>query len=46
MKQVSNENAANRTSYVGTVYTVGEKEYKDKIPTQENKIVAKKRNLW
>lgn len=31
MKQLSNDNAANRTSYVGYVYNVGEKEYKNKI---------------
>ena len=29
MKQNTNENAANRTSYVGYVYNVGEKEYKN-----------------
>ena len=27
-KQITNENAANRTSYVGVVYNVGEKETK------------------
>ena len=31
MKQLNNDNAANRTSYVGYVYNVGEKEYKDQI---------------
>ena len=31
MKQLSNDNAANRTSYVGYVYNVGEKEYKEQI---------------
>ena len=31
MKQLNNDNAANRTSYVGYVYNVGEKEYKNKI---------------
>jgi len=31
MKQTTNENAANRTSYVGRVYTIGEREYKDEI---------------
>ena len=31
MKQLKNDNAANRTSYVGYVYNVGEKEYKNKI---------------
>ena len=31
MKQLNNENAANRTSYVGYVYNVGEKAYKNKI---------------
>lgn len=31
MKQINNDNAANRTSYVGRVYNVGEKEYKSKI---------------
>ena len=30
-KQITNENAANRTSYVGVVYNVGEKETKKKI---------------
>ena len=29
MKQLSNDNAANRTSYVGYVYNVGEKIYKN-----------------
>lgn len=27
MKQLNNDNAANRTSYVGYVYNVGEEEY-------------------
>ncbi len=31
MKQLNNDNAANRTSYVGHVYNVGEKEYKKRI---------------
>lgn len=31
MKQNTNENAANRTSYVGHVYTVGERAYKQEI---------------
>jgi ribonucleoside-triphosphate reductase (formate) len=31
MKQLNNDNAANRTSYVGYVYNIGEKTYKDKI---------------
>ena len=31
MKQLNNDNAANRSSYVGYVYNVGEKEYKNKI---------------
>lgn len=31
MKQLNNDNAANRTSYVGYVYNVGEKAYKNKI---------------
>ena len=31
MKQINNDNAANRTSYVGRVYNVGGKEYKSKI---------------
>lgn len=31
MKQLNNDNAANRTSFVGYVYNVGEKEYKEKI---------------
>lgn len=31
MKQLNNDNAANRTSYVGYVYNVGEKDYKNKI---------------
>lgn len=31
MKQLNNDNAANRTSYVGFVYNVGEKVYKNKI---------------
>ncbi len=31
MKQLNNDNAANRTSYVGYVYNVGEKAYKEKI---------------
>lgn len=31
MKQLNNDNAANRTSYVGYVYNIGEKEYKDQI---------------
>ena len=31
MKQLNNDNAANRTSYVGYVYNVGEKAYKKQI---------------
>ena len=31
MKQNTNENAANRTSYIGHVYTVGERAYKKEI---------------
>lgn len=31
MKQNTNENAANRTSYVGHVYSIGEKTYKEDI---------------
>ncbi len=31
MKQLNNDNAANRTSYVGYVYNVGEKAYKNKV---------------
>ena len=31
MKQLNNDNAANRTSYVGYVYNVGEKEYKNRV---------------
>lgn len=31
MKQLNNDNAANRTSYVGFVYNVGEKAYKNEI---------------
>ena len=31
MKQNTNENAANRTSYVGHVYTVGERAFKREI---------------
>lgn len=31
MKQLNNDNAANRTSYVGYVYNVGEKAYKERI---------------
>jgi anaerobic ribonucleoside-triphosphate reductase len=31
MKQLNNDNAANRTSYVGYVYNVGKKTYKNKI---------------
>lgn len=31
IKQLNNDNAANRTSYVGYVYNVGEKAYKNKI---------------
>ena len=31
MKQLNNDNAANRSSYVGYVYNVGEKEYKKRI---------------
>ena len=31
MKQLNNDNAANRTSYVGYVYNVGEKEYKNQL---------------
>lgn len=31
MKQLNNDNAANRTSYVGYVYNVGEKEFKKEI---------------
>ena len=31
MKQINNDNAANRTSYVGRVYNVGEQEYKSNI---------------
>ena len=31
MKQLNNDNAANRTSYVGQVYNVGENEYKKRI---------------
>ena len=30
MKQLNNDNAANRASYVGYVYNVGEKAYKNK----------------
>lgn len=31
MKQLNNDNAANRTSYIGYVYNVGEREYKNRI---------------
>ena len=31
MKQLNNDNAANRTSYVGYVYNVGEKTFKNEI---------------
>ncbi len=31
MKQLNNDNAANRSSYVGFVYNIGEKVYKDNI---------------
>ena len=31
MKQDTNENAANRTSYVGHVYTIGERKFKNEI---------------
>lgn len=31
MKQVTNENAANRSSYIGQVYTVGERAFKKQI---------------
>lgn len=31
MKQLNNDNAANRTSYVGFVYNIGEKAYKNEI---------------
>lgn len=31
MKQLNNDNAANRTSYIGYVYNVGEKEYKNRV---------------
>ena len=31
MRQLNNDNAANRTSYVGYVYNVGEKEYKNNV---------------
>lgn len=31
MKQLNNDNAANRTSYVGNVYNIGEKKFKDDI---------------
>ena len=31
MKQLNNDNAANRNSYVGHIYNVGEKEYKKRI---------------
>jgi len=31
MKQLNNDNAANRTSYVGNVYNIGEKKYKEDI---------------
>ena len=31
MKQITNDNAANRTSYIGYVYNVGEKTYKEQI---------------
>ena len=31
MKQLNNDNAANRNSYVGYVYNVGEKAYKEKV---------------
>lgn len=31
MKQLNNDNAANRTSYVGNVYNIGEKKYKEDV---------------
>lgn len=31
MKQLNNDNAANRTSYVGNVYNIGEKKFKEDI---------------
>ena len=31
MKQLNNDNAANRTSYVGYVYNIGEKEFKNEV---------------
>ena len=31
MKQLNNDNAANRTSYVGFVHNIGEKDYKDQV---------------
>ena len=31
MKQLNNDNAANRTSYVGKVYNIGEKSFKEEI---------------
>lgn len=45
MKQNTNENAANRTSYVGHVYTIGEKAYKkqvlDSLPTEWRELHTK-----
>lgn len=45
MKQNTNENAANRTSYVGHVYTVGERTYKkevlDSLPTEWKELHTK-----
>ena len=31
MKQLNNDNAANRTSYVGNVYNIGEKKFKEDV---------------
>lgn len=31
MKQLNNDNAANRTSYVGNVYNIGEKKFKEEV---------------
>ena len=44
MKQINNDNAANRTSYVGHVYNVGEKVYKNKILDFKGLVVKAKLN--
>ena len=42
MKQLNNDNAANRTSYVGYVYNVGEKTFKNVV----NDIEFAKKNEY